>query len=136
LSAKKRLTRAERKQIEAAIARANRTDKKEKSAQDSIPYKRMIHMKLIIKILLSPIVLTIDLLTWIFVGLISCSSILFHLASSIIALLGVAVLVTYSVKNGLILLTIAFLFSPMGLPMIAVSVLSGLQSISATIKNL
>jgi len=42
LSAKKRLTRAERKQIEAAIARANRTDKKEKSAQDSIPYKRMM----------------------------------------------------------------------------------------------
>ena len=42
MSAKKRLTRAERKQIEAAIARANRTDKKEKSAQDSIPYKRMM----------------------------------------------------------------------------------------------
>ena len=96
----------------------------------------MIHMKLIIKILLSPIVLTIDLLTWIFVGLISCSSILFHLASSIIALLGVAVLVTYSTKNGLILMTIAFLVSPLGLPMIAVSVLAGLQSISATIKNL
>ena len=93
-------------------------------------------MKLIIKILLSPIVLTIDLLTWIFVGLISCSSILFHLASGIVALLGVAVLVTYSVKNGLILLTIAFLVSPLGLPMIAVGVLSGLQSISATIKNL
>ena len=37
----KKLTRAERKQIEAAIARANRTDKKEKSAQDSIPYQRM-----------------------------------------------------------------------------------------------
>ena len=35
------MTRAERKQIEAAIARANRTDKKEKSAQDSIPYQRM-----------------------------------------------------------------------------------------------
>ena len=33
---KKKLSRADRKQIEAAIARANRTDKKEKSAQDSI----------------------------------------------------------------------------------------------------
>lgn len=93
-------------------------------------------MKLIIKILLSPIVLTIDFLTWIFVRLISCSSILFRLASSIVALLGVAVLVTYSVKNGLILLTIAFLVSPLGLPMIAVGILSGLQSLSATIKNL
>ena len=93
-------------------------------------------MKLIIKILLSPIVLTIDLLTWFFVGLISCSGILFRLASGIIALLGVAVLVTYSVKNGLILMTIAFLVSPLGLPMIAVSILSGLQRISTTIKSL
>lgn len=92
-------------------------------------------MKLIIKILLSPIVLTIDLLTCVFVGLISCSSILFRLASGIVALLGVAVLVTYSVKNGLILLTIAFLVSPLGLPIIAVSVLAGLQNISATIKS-
>ena len=38
---KKKLSRADRKQIEAAIAHANRTDKKEKSAQDSIPYERM-----------------------------------------------------------------------------------------------
>ena len=37
----KKLSRADRKQIEAAIARANRTDRKEKSAQDSIPYERM-----------------------------------------------------------------------------------------------
>ena len=38
---KRKLTRSERKQIEAVIARANRSDKKEKSAQDSIPYQRM-----------------------------------------------------------------------------------------------
>lgn len=38
---KKKLSRTDKKQIEAAIARANRTDKKGKSAQDSIPYERM-----------------------------------------------------------------------------------------------
>ena len=38
---RRKLTRAERKQIEAAIVRANRTGKKEQSAQDSIPYERM-----------------------------------------------------------------------------------------------
>ena len=38
---KKKLSRADKKQIEAAIVRANRTDKKGKSAQDSIPYERM-----------------------------------------------------------------------------------------------
>jgi ABC-type sugar transport system permease subunit len=93
-------------------------------------------MKPIIKVLLSPIVIMIDLLTWIIVGLFSCSGILFRLASSVMALMGFAVLVAYSTKNGLILLAIAFLVSPLGLPMIAVSILSGLQSISATIKNL
>ena len=41
VKAKKKLSRADKKQIEAAIARANRTDKKGKSAQDSIPYERM-----------------------------------------------------------------------------------------------
>ena len=38
---KRKLTIAEKKEIQAAIARANRTEKKEKSAQDSIPYERM-----------------------------------------------------------------------------------------------
>lgn len=38
---RKKLSRADKKQIEAAIARANRSDKKGKSAQDSIPYERM-----------------------------------------------------------------------------------------------
>ena len=37
----RKLTRAERKQIEPAIARAKRQDKKHKSAQDSIPFERM-----------------------------------------------------------------------------------------------
>ena len=38
---KRKLTREEKKQIEAAIAKAKGTDKKELSAQDSIPYQRM-----------------------------------------------------------------------------------------------
>jgi len=40
-TAKRKLTPAERKQIEAAIARAKKQDKKKKSAQDSIPFERM-----------------------------------------------------------------------------------------------
>ena len=41
MSTSTKLTRAERRQIEAAIARAKRQDKKRKSAQDSIPFQRM-----------------------------------------------------------------------------------------------
>ncbi|HRS64345.1 MAG TPA: ATP-binding protein [Spirochaetia bacterium] len=40
-TAKRKLSRADRREIEAAIAKANRTDKKHKSAQDSIPFQRM-----------------------------------------------------------------------------------------------
>ena len=52
-------------------------------------------MKWIFKLLTAPIVLTIDLFTLVCVGIISCSAVLFRIASSIIALLGVMVLATY-----------------------------------------
>ena len=41
MSTKRKLTKAEKRQIEAAIARAKNQDKKKKSAQDSIPFERM-----------------------------------------------------------------------------------------------
>lgn len=91
-------------------------------------------MKAILKVLTFPIVLILDLFTWICVGLISCSAILFKLASAILAILAAVVLVTYSVQNGLILLTLAFLVSPLGIPMFAVWLLGGLQKISGAIK--
>ncbi len=93
-------------------------------------------MKIILKFITAPITLVLDLTTWISMGLISCSTVLFGLASGIVSLLAVAVLVTYSVKNGLILLTIAFLVSPMGLPMLAVKLLGKLQCVSGALKNL
>lgn len=91
-------------------------------------------MKLIFKILTVPVTLAIDLFSLICIGIISCSAMLLRLVSGIIGILGIAVLVTYSPKNGLILLTIAYLVSPMGVPMIAVWLLGGLQSISRTLK--
>ena len=91
-------------------------------------------MKWILKILTFPVVLLIDLLTLVCVGIISCAALPLRIVSGIIALLGTAVLMTYSPKNGMILLIIAFLFSPMGLPMLAVWILSILQGISQFIK--
>ena len=91
-------------------------------------------MKLIFKILTVPVTLAIDLFSLICIGIISCSAMLLRLVSGIIGILGAAVLVTYSPKNGLILLTMAFLIGPMGLPMLAVYLLTGLQKISGAIK--
>ena len=93
-------------------------------------------MKLIFKILSVPIILVIDLFTLVCTGLISFSAFFLRLVSGIVGILGVFVLVTYSVKNGLILLTIAFLFSPMGLPMIAVWILSVLQGMKGMLKSI
>ena len=93
-------------------------------------------MRWIFKLLTAPIVLVIDLFILACVGILSCSTMLFHLVSSVIALLGILVLATYSPKNGMILLTIAFLISPMGLPMFAVWVLSALQSVSHFFKSI
>ena len=93
-------------------------------------------MKWILKLLTAPIFLTIDLFPLACVGIISCSALLFRIASSITALLGVLVLATYSPKNGIILLVIAFLVSPMGLPMLAVGILSTLQNISHFFKSI
>ena len=91
-------------------------------------------MKWILKIVTIPVILLIDLFTLVCMGIISFSAIPLRIVSGIIALLGTAVLVTYSPKNGMILLTISFLLSPMGLPMLAVWILSILQSISRFIK--
>lgn len=93
-------------------------------------------MKAIIKVLTLPIVLIIDVFTWICIGLISCSSIIFGFASSLLTLLGITVLATYSWENGLILLFLAYLVSPIGLPMLAVKLLGGLQIITGTLKAL
>ena len=54
---------------------------------------------------------------------------------ALLSLLAVAVLITYSVKNGIILLVIALLISPLGLPMLAVWMLGKLQGANAAIKR-
>ena len=57
------------------------------------------------------------------------------LLSKVIALLGVAVIITYSPQNGVILLVIAFLISPMGLPLAAIWLLGKVQSLKYAIQD-
>ena len=49
--------------------------------------------------------------------------------------MGLAVLITYSAKNGIILLVIAFLISPLGLPMLAVRMLGFLQELNYALRD-
>ena len=59
-----------------------------------------------------------------------------ELFSTVIALLGVAVLLTYSPQNGVILLVMAFLISPMGLPLAAIWLMGKVQSLKFAIQEL
>ena len=92
-------------------------------------------LKLGLKILAAPLVLALALFTWGCFGLLYVSSFIFGLASTVVALLGVAVLVTYSPQNGVILLVIAFLVSPAGLPIAAVWLVGKVQDLRFAIQD-
>ena len=92
-------------------------------------------MRLLLKLLAAPVVLALALSIWICFRLLSCAAFLFGLAGTIVSLLGVAVLVTYSVQNGIILLVIAFLVSPVGLPMGTAWLLGKLQDLRYAIQD-
>ena len=92
-------------------------------------------MKLILKIVVAPVVLLLTVAIWICVGLVYVSGLVLGLLSMVIALLGLAVLVTYSPQNGLILLVIAFLISPFGLPKAAIWMLGKVQDLKYAIQD-
>ena len=68
-------------------------------------------------------------------GLVYVSGLVLGLISMILALLGVAVLITYSPQNGFILLLMAFLISPMGLPLAAIWLLGKVQDLKFAIQD-
>ena len=92
-------------------------------------------LKLLLKILVAPVILALTLFVWICVGIVYISGLVLGLISMVIALLGVAVLITYSLQNGIILLVIAFLISPMGLPTAAAWLLGKVQSLRYAIQD-
>ena len=90
-------------------------------------------MRHILRFLTLPIRLTITIFILFCTLILSCSGIIFGIASSLLAFLGIIVL-TYSVKNSLILFALAFLVSPLGLPMVAVHALSILSSVRSFLR--
>ena len=93
-------------------------------------------LKLLLKILMTPVILSLTLFVWICVGIVYISGLVLGLISMVVALLGVAVLITYSLQNGIILLVVAFLISPYGLPMAAIWLLGKVQDLKFTIQDL
>ena len=99
----------------------------------------LIDMKILkglLMIITAPVILVLTLFVWLCTGLIYISGLVLGLFSTVIALLGVAVLLTYSPQNGVILLVMAFLISPMGLPLVAIWLLGKVQSLKFAIQEL
>ena len=88
-------------------------------------------LKCLLMIVTAPVILVLTLFVW----LIYISGLVLGLLGTVIALLGVAVLITYSPQNGAILLVMAFLISPMGLPLAVIWLLGKVQSLKFAIQD-
>ena len=76
-------------------------------------------MKFLLKILFAPVIVILTLIIWTFALILRLSAWVFGIIGTILGLLGLAILLLDSVTNGIIVLVIAFLVSPIGLPMLA-----------------
>lgn len=72
------------------------------------------------RILFLPILLFLKLTFWICAGLLCMAEWIFRLASGILFVLSILGMIWVSVPQGIIMLVIAFLISPYGIPMLAV----------------
>ena len=92
-------------------------------------------LKCLLMIVTAPVILVLTLFVWLCMGLIYISGLVLGLLSTVIALLGAAVIITYFPQNGVILLVIAFLISPMGLPLAAIWLLGKVQDLKYAIQD-
>jgi len=92
-------------------------------------------MRLILKILVAPVIVVLTVFVWVCALVLRCSAFVLGLAGTLVGILGVAVLITYSVKNGIILLAMAFLISPVGIPMAVAWLLGKVQDLKYSIQD-
>lgn len=92
-------------------------------------------LKLLLKIAMAPVILALTLSIWLCAGLVYVSGLALGIISTVVALLGVVVLIAYSPQNGIILLLMAFLVSPVGLPLAAIWILGKVQDLKFAIQN-
>lgn len=92
-------------------------------------------MRLILKILVAPVIVVLTVFVRICSALLYCSAWVFGLAGTVLSIFGVLALVTHQVTNGIILLVMAFLVSPYGIPMAAAWLLGKIQDLRYAIQD-
>lgn len=92
-------------------------------------------MKFILKLLTAPVVVLLTIFVWLGSGLLYCSAWFFGIAASLVGMLGIAVLIIYSLQNGIILLLLALAISPVGLPMLTAKLIGLIQKMRYTLQD-
>lgn len=97
--------------------------------------REVICMKLLLKIVFSPVLLVL----WIICGIcnvfIKASAVVLSFIAILFALAGVITIITGSVGKGIAGLVIAFLLSPYGIPMLAALVLARFYGLRCWLKE-
>ena len=92
-------------------------------------------MRLLLRILAAPVVVLLTLFVWICSAILYCSAYLLGLAGSLVGLMALVMFISGSVRNALLLLILAYLISPLGLPMAAAWLLARVQDLRYAIME-
>ena len=89
-------------------------------------------MRILLKILCAPVVAALAVAGWFFTFLLSVSAAVLGIAAVV---LGLFILILDSAVNGVIVLGVAFLISPYGLPMLAAWLIAQLHGLRYAIQD-
>lgn len=92
-------------------------------------------LKLPFRILFLPVLLVLKILFWVCSGILCMSEWIFSLAGTVLFLLGLYSLIWETNMQGLAIILIALLVSPLGIPMIAMKVVFLLGSIGDKLQE-
>lgn len=97
--------------------------------------KEVREMKIILKILFAPIIIVLAVVTWFLTFLVQASGTILGIVSALLVVLGVAVMILDNTKNGIIVIVIAFLVSPYGIPLLAAKLVGQLHRFRLWLKD-
>jgi len=88
-----------------------------------------------VRVVCLPILLALKLLTWFFMAVLCMSEWIFSLLATALFIVGVVGIFLISVPHGIVMIVIAALISPFGLPMLAVKMVCMLDAVVAFLKR-
>jgi len=89
-----------------------------------------------VRVVCLPILLALKLLTWFFMAVLCMSEWIFSLLATALLIVGVVGIFLISVPHGIVMIVIAALISPLGLPILAVKLACMLDSVTDKIQRI